>query len=95
MENLSTPQTTSKNPADNTATNLVLPQVGQQLTYPLDYTTQEILRDFIKTLPFYPLQYTTVQRDSLKPLTGMLIYNLTTNKLNFYNGTAWEAVTSV
>jgi hypothetical protein len=23
-----------------------------------------------------------------------MVYNTTTNKLNFYNGTAWEAVTS-
>jgi hypothetical protein len=94
MENLSTPQTTSTNPANNTATNLVLPSVGQQLTYPLDYTTQEILIDFIKRLPVYPVQYTTAQRDVLRPTTGMLIYNLTTNKMNFYNGTAWEVITS-
>ena len=28
------------------------------------------------------------------PRAGMLIFNTTTNKLNFYNGTGWEAVTS-
>jgi len=50
MENLSTPQPTNTKPADNTATNLVLPSVGQQLTYPLDYTTQEILRGFMMTV---------------------------------------------
>ena len=26
--------------------------------------------------------------------TGAMIYNETTNKLNFYNGSSWEAVTS-
>lgn len=38
---------------------------------------------------------TTVQRDAISaPATGLLIYNTTTNKLNFYNGSAWEVVTS-
>lgn len=25
---------------------------------------------------------------------GLMVYNSTTNKLNFYNGSAWEVVTS-
>ena len=34
------------------------------------------------------------QRDAIStPMTGTLIYNSQTNKLNFYNGTAWRAVT--
>jgi hypothetical protein len=38
---------------------------------------------------------TTVVRDAVSsPAGGSLIFNSTTNKLNFYNGTAWEAVTS-
>lgn len=37
---------------------------------------------------------TGAQRDALTPVTGMLIYNTTTNKLNFYAAAAWEAVTS-
>lgn len=38
---------------------------------------------------------TTVQRDAIaSPAEGLLVYNTTTNKLNFYNGSAWEAVTS-
>jgi hypothetical protein len=37
----------------------------------------------------------TTTRDGLaSPVAGMFIYNSTTNKLNFYNGSAWEAVTS-
>lgn len=46
-------------------------------------------------------QYTTTARNALsatsvpvKRFTGMVIYNTTTNKLNVFNGTAWEAVTS-
>jgi hypothetical protein len=39
---------------------------------------------------------TTAVRDAVSsPAGGSLIFNSTTNKLNFYNGTAWEAVTSV
>lgn len=44
-----------------------------------------------------PLNLTTAQRDALpaNQLTaGLTILNTTTGKLNFYNGTAWEAVTS-
>lgn len=44
---------------------------------------------------FSPPQMTTAQRDAIAvPLKSMMIYNTTTNKLNFYNGTAWAAVTS-
>ncbi len=42
-------------------------------------------------------QYTTAQRDALTDAQAesiRLIYNTTTNKLNVYNGTAWEVVTS-
>tara|TARA_R100000808_G_C2129061_1_gene138646 strand:- start:685 stop:963 length:279 start_codon:yes stop_codon:yes gene_type:complete len=39
--------------------------------------------------------HTTTTRDALTNLAaGQLVYNTTTNKLNFYNGSAWEAVTS-
>lgn len=39
--------------------------------------------------------HTTTTRDALTNLAaGQCVYNTTTNKLNFYNGSAWEAVTS-
>jgi len=39
--------------------------------------------------------YTTTLRDALAVKTqGMLIYNTTTNKLNFYNGSSWNEITS-
>jgi hypothetical protein len=38
---------------------------------------------------------TTTQRDAIAaPASGLLIYNTTTNKLNFRAAAAWEAVTS-
>jgi len=48
------------------------------------------------TQGFLPPRMTTTQRNAIaSPVpAGLMIYNTTTNKLNFYNGTAWEAVTS-
>jgi DNA-binding transcriptional regulator/RsmH inhibitor MraZ len=38
---------------------------------------------------------TSTQRDAISsPTAGLVIYNSTSNKLNFYNGSAWEVVTS-
>ena len=37
--------------------------------------------------------YTTTQRDALSsPQAGWTIFNSTTNKINQYNGSAWEEV---
>lgn len=39
--------------------------------------------------------YTTTLRDAIpNPKAGLLIFNSTTSKLNFYTGSGWEAVTS-
>lgn len=39
--------------------------------------------------------YTTAERDALTGMVaGSQIFNSTTSKLNFYTGSAWEAVTS-
>lgn len=47
------------------------------------------------TSGFRPPSMTSTQRNSISsPAAGVMIYNTTTNKLNFYNGSAWEAVTS-
>lgn len=44
---------------------------------------------------FLPPRMTTSNRDNnLTPVAGLMIYNTTTNKLNLYNGTTWEVVTS-
>ena len=42
---------------------------------------------------FMPPRMTTVQRDAIaSPTAGMVIYNTTTNVLNFHNGTTWGSV---
>lgn len=47
------------------------------------------------TKGFLPPRMTGTERDAIAaPPAGLMVYNTTTNKLNFYNGTAWEAVTS-
>ena len=46
------------------------------------------------TAPFYPPVVTSTQRDAMTVTAGAMVYNSTTNKLNFYNGSSWEAVTS-
>lgn len=38
--------------------------------------------------------FTTAERNALTATRGQIVFNTTTNKLNFWNGTAWEAVTS-
>lgn len=45
------------------------------------------------TRAFIPPRMTTAQRDAIaSPSAGMVIYNSTTNVLNFYNGSGWGAV---
>ena len=45
------------------------------------------------TKAFMPPRMTTTQRDAIaSPTAGMVIYNSTTNVLNFHNGTIWGAV---
>ena len=34
-------------------------------------------------------EYTTDERVGLSTITGSVIFNLTTNKLEYYNGTTW------
>jgi len=44
---------------------------------------------------FKPSRFTTAQRDALTELfTGLIIVNVSTNKLNWYTGTAWSEITS-
>ena len=45
------------------------------------------------TKPFMPPRMTEAERDAVSgPTAGMVIYNSTTNVLNFHNGSAWGAV---
>ena len=58
-------------------------------------STKAILDLTSTTKGFLPPRMTTTQRDAITSVpAGLMVYNTTTNKLNFYNGSAWEAVTS-
>ena len=47
------------------------------------------------TQGFLPPRMTTVERDAISsPAAGLMIFNTTTSKMNFYNGSAWEEITS-
>ena len=48
----------------------------------------------LATAGYYPPQIATGSLPAAAGVEGMVVYNTTTNKLNFSNGTAWEAVTS-
>ena len=53
--------------------------------------TGEILHPRQLILP----NYTTTQRDAMVGVeAGTIIYNTTTSKINFWNGSTWKVVTS-
>ena len=58
--------------------------------------TASALLDLTSTTKgFLPPRMTTAERDLIgTPVGGLEIYNTTTNKKNFYNGSVWEVVTS-
>tara|TARA_R110000824_G_scaffold62437_5_gene165380 strand:- start:4629 stop:6389 length:1761 start_codon:yes stop_codon:yes gene_type:complete len=76
----------------NTSQNVWMPQslaVGQSAVA----ENTAILECESTTKSFLPPRMTTTQRNAIgSPATGSLIYNLTTNVLNFYNGSGWGAV---
>jgi len=56
MENLTTPQPNIPNkPSDVTTQDFSLPQLGQQLKFPLDYVTVELLRQAIGATQAFPI----------------------------------------
>lgn len=46
-------------------------------------------------MPWKAPNYTSTERDALTSIeSGVIIFNTTTEKLNFYTGSGWEAITS-
>jgi hypothetical protein len=59
-------------------------------------STRAVLDLTSTTRGFLPPRMTTAQRDAITSVpAGLMIYNTSTNKLNFYNGTAWEVIVSL
>ena len=44
------------------------------------------------TLPFYPPVMTTTQRDAMTVNQGAMIFNSTSKKMEFYDGTSWQSL---
>lgn len=56
-------------------------------------STKAILDLTSTTQGFLPPRMTTTQRDAItSPATGLMIYNTTDSKINYYNGAGWETV---
>ena len=43
-------------------------------------------------LPFYPPVMSTTQRDAMSVTQGAMIFNTTSKKMEFYDGTSWQAL---
>jgi hypothetical protein len=74
-------------------------QLGSGGFYVVDLSINTLLSvdttSVVANVPVKLPSYTTTQRDALaSPAAGWTIFNSTTGKLNFYDGSAWRAVTS-
>lgn len=62
----------------------------------IEPVASSILEVSSTTRGFLPPRMTTTQRDAISsPAEGLIIYNITTGKLNVRTASAWEAVTSL
>lgn len=65
--------------------------IGSSEPISANYSALLVLESITKGLLFPRM--TTTQRDAIvNPIAGLVIYNTTTNVLNFHNGTVWGAV---
>jgi hypothetical protein len=87
--------TSQKNSNPNAFQDVTLPTIPNQLSFQLDYTTQKAIENYVNSLNVKVKSYTTTARGLISaPQAGLIILNTTTGKLNFFTGTAWEAITS-
>ena len=71
--------------------------VGTAITF--DASANKILTPGLQITgtaqPFYPPVLTTAQRDALTVTEGAMIYNSSTQKIQFYNGSSWADASGV
>ena len=82
--------------SDNSANMLVVDASADAIGIGTNAPSNKALMEFSSTTRglLFP-RLTTTERDAISsPPAGLFLYNSTTNKLNFYSGSAWEAVTS-
>ena len=57
------------------------------------FTSSAAMQVSSTTGGFLPPKMTTTQRDAIaSPVSGLMIYNTTTNQMQFYNGTTWTSM---
>lgn len=79
--------------ATASATHLVVDANGAVMVGTATNPTGAILSATSTAAGFLPPRMTEAQRDAIgTPTAGLIVYNSTTNLLNFYNGSAWGAI---
>lgn len=78
---------------NNTATRREMKNLFALITSQVS-SLQDVVGTIDNTGALYPPRLTTTERDALTVTKGATIFNITTNKQNIYNGSAWEEVTS-
>jgi hypothetical protein len=86
---INTLQTSLNNTATRREMKNLIAVVSSQVS-----SLQDVVGTIDSTGVFYPPRKTTTERDALTVTKGAIIMNITTNKLNVYNGSAWEVLTS-
>ena len=86
---INTLQTALNNVATRREMKNLYAVIASQIT-----SLQDVVGTVDSTGAFYPPRVTTTERDALTVNKGAVVTNLTTNKLNYYNGSSWEEVTS-
>lgn len=79
--------------ANNTATRREMKNLFALITSQIS-SLQDVIGTVDSTGALYPPRVTTTERDALTVTAGAVVFNLTTSKLNTYNGSSWEVVTS-
>lgn len=86
---INTLQTSLLNTATRRELKNLVAVVSQQVT-----SLSDQVGNLDATGVLYPPRYTETERDALTVTAGAVVYNTTDSKLNVYNGSAWEEITS-
>jgi hypothetical protein len=79
---------------NNTSTRRELKNLSALITAQVTSLSDQV-GNVDSTGVLYPPRYTTTERDALTSVTmGGVIYNTSLKKLQQYNGTSWETLTS-
>jgi hypothetical protein len=86
---VNTLQTSLNNTATRRELKNLVAVISQQVT-----SLQDQVGNLDATGVLYPPRYTTTERNALTVTAGATIYNTTLSKMEMYNGSDWETLTS-